>query len=45
MAVENREIVERIKDKLVEIEREEDVRIIMAIESGSRAWGFGFAGQ
>ena len=38
--MENKEIVERIKDKLAEIEREEDVRIIMAIESGSRAWGF-----
>ena len=29
-----------IKEKLVEIENKENVRIIMAVESGSRAWGF-----
>ncbi|MBR1862779.1 MAG: nucleotidyltransferase domain-containing protein [Ruminococcus sp.] len=29
-----------IKDKLCEIERKENVRIIYAAESGSRAWGF-----
>lgn len=29
-----------IVQKLKEIEEKENVRIIMAIESGSRAWGF-----
>ncbi|MGP6088743.1 nucleotidyltransferase domain-containing protein [Antarctobacter jejuensis] len=29
-----------IRDKLKEIAREEDVRILLAVESGSRAWGF-----
>lgn len=31
---------ELILDKLAQIEREEDVRILHAVESGSRAWGF-----
>ena len=31
---------ERILEKLKEIEEQENVKIIMAIESGSRAWGF-----
>lgn len=30
----------RIDDRLAEIEREESVRILLAVESGSRAWGF-----
>lgn len=29
-----------ILEKIKEIEEKENVRIIMAIESGSRAWGF-----
>ncbi len=29
-----------IREKLVEIEQKEDVKILHAIESGSRAWGF-----
>lgn len=29
-----------IRQKLMEIEKTENVRIIMAVESGSRAWGF-----
>ena len=33
-------IVETIKQKLIEIEKKENVRIIYACESGSRAWGF-----
>ena len=31
---------EVIKEKLLEIESRENVKIIAAIESGSRAWGF-----
>ena len=38
--MEHLEIVEQIKKKLAEIEQVEDVRIIMAVESGSRSWGF-----
>ena len=34
------DIVAVIKEKLCEIERKLDVRIIYACESGSRAWGF-----
>lgn len=30
----------KIKEKLLEIEREENVKILYAIEAGSRAWGF-----
>jgi predicted nucleotidyltransferase len=30
----------RILEKLTEIEREKNVRILFAVESGSRAWGF-----
>lgn len=29
-----------IREKLEEIERREDCRILLAVESGSRAWGF-----
>ena len=29
-----------ITDKLLEIEKQENVRILLAVESGSRAWGF-----
>ena len=35
-----RDIVAEINEKLDEIERAEDVRILHAVESGSRAWGF-----
>ncbi len=34
------EIIRRIKKKLNEIEREENVTVLFAVESGSRAWGF-----
>ena len=34
------EINDSIKSKLNEIEEKENVRVIMAVESGSRAWGF-----
>lgn len=33
-------IEERIKEKLIEIEEKENVRILFAVESGSRAWDF-----
>ena len=29
-----------VPEKLVEIERDYDVKVLWAIESGSRAWGF-----
>ena len=35
-----RDIVKEINEKLDEIEKKENVRILHAIESGSRAWGF-----
>ena len=35
-----RNIVKEINEKLDEIEAKENVRILYAIESGSRAWGF-----
>lgn len=35
-----REIEKEISDKLDEIEKKEGVRILHAVESGSRAWGF-----
>ena len=31
---------ETILEKLNEIEKNENVRILLAVESGSRAWGF-----
>jgi len=33
-------VLETIKEKLKEIEEKDQVRIIHAVESGSRAWGF-----
>ena len=35
-----RDILAEINEKLDEIERKEGVRILHAVESGSRAWGF-----
>lgn len=35
-----RDIVKEINDKLNEIEEKEGVRVLHAVESGSRAWGF-----
>jgi len=34
------DIIAQIKNKLAEIEFTENVKVIMAVESGSRAWGF-----
>lgn len=34
------DIVKVIDDKLAEVERREGVRVLYAVESGSRAWGF-----
>ena len=39
-ASNNIEIVQLIKEKLSQIEERENIRIIYACESGSRAWGF-----
>ena len=36
----NQEIFKTIQEKLSEIERTENVRILHCVESGSRAWGF-----
>lgn len=36
---------EVILEKLREIERTENIRILYAVESGSRAWGVCLAGQ
>ncbi len=33
------DITKQIKEKLVEIEKKENIRILYACESGSRAWG------
>ena len=35
-----KDIIQSIKNKLIEIEHTENVKVILAIESGSRAWGF-----
>jgi predicted nucleotidyltransferase len=31
---------DRVREELARIEREHDVRVLLAVESGSRAWGF-----
>lgn len=36
----NMDMILKIKEKLAEIEQKEKVKILLAIESGSRAWGF-----
>lgn len=38
--MEESQIIEEIKNKLNEIEEKENVTILFAVESGSRAWGF-----
>lgn len=35
-----RDIIDEIRDKLLQIEEQEQVSILLAVESGSRAWGF-----
>lgn len=35
-----RDIRDEIRDKLLQIEKQEQVTILLAVESGSRAWGF-----
>ena len=34
------EMVKKIQEKLSEIEARENVKVLLAVESGSRAWGF-----
>ena len=38
--IKMRDIISEINEKLDEIEKKEGVRILHAVESGSRAWGF-----
>jgi hypothetical protein len=38
-------MIERIIESLKQIEEEENVKIIYACESGSRAWGFACFGK
>lgn len=40
MYTQQQKIADLIKGKLAEIELEQDVEILFAVESGSRAWGF-----
>lgn len=35
-----KQIIDTIKEKLIEIEKREDIKILHCVESGSRAWGF-----
>ena len=35
-----RDIQREIQDSLDAIEKQDDVKILLAVESGSRAWGF-----
>ena len=34
-----RDVAREIREKLAEIEKKERVRVLYAVESGSRAWG------
>jgi predicted nucleotidyltransferase len=36
----NKEVTERVRDALARVETEQNVRVLYACESGSRAWGF-----
>ena len=38
-----RDIQKEIQDNLNQIEEQHDVKILLAVESGSRAWGFASA--
>ena len=38
-----RDIQKEIQDNLNQIEEQYDVKILLAVESGSRAWGFASA--
>lgn len=33
-------VIDTIKEKLIEIEKRENIKILHCVESGSRAWGF-----
>ena len=34
------QVIDTIKEKLIEIEKRENIKILHCVESGSRAWGF-----
>ena len=36
----NQEVTQRVREELARVEREKNVRVLYACESGSRAWGF-----
>ena len=38
--MQERDIRGEIEQELTKIEKQEQVRILLAVESGSRAWGF-----
>jgi hypothetical protein len=40
MNVIDEAIVEEVRQRLDQVEASEEVRILLAVESGSRAWGF-----
>ena len=43
--MQERDIQGEIEQELTKIEEQEQVRILLAVESGSRAWGFCHAGK
>src|SRR3954462_7246474 len=38
--MQNNEVTVRVRDALARVESEQNVRVLYACESGSRAWGF-----
>ena len=38
--MQNNEVFQRVREALARVEAEKKVRVLFAVESGSRAWGF-----